>query len=208
VTGPTADRPGRPTVAGVGTLAVEAGLLLDTLASRLADLRQRTSDSGSAADGRPVAADHRPGPDRAADSHPGPVDGAPAGSAQSESASPASPSPGPNCLAWCPVCRGAELLNGDRAQLAAQLLDTAALLVGTLRALIPDTLLPDAGHHHHSNVPAAEGPGDNWGVRNGSGGDHRADNDSGADSGTHFGTDSGAGPGAGTAAGVQRIEIR
>lgn len=53
--------------------------------------------------------------------------------------SPAAPSPSEHtCVGWCPICRGAELLRGDRTEISDRLLDTAILLVGTLRSLMPE----------------------------------------------------------------------
>ena len=53
-------------------------------------------------------------------------------------------------MGWCPICRSAELLRGDRPEVAEKLVDTALLVVATLRSLIP---APAAG----SPAPAAAG---------------------------------------------------
>ena len=43
------------------------------------------------------------------------------------------------CVGWCPICRGAELLRGDQGEISERLLDTALLVIGTLRSLIPES---------------------------------------------------------------------
>ena len=41
------------------------------------------------------------------------------------------------CLGWCPICRSAELLKGERPELTQKFLDAALLVITTLRSLIP-----------------------------------------------------------------------
>lgn len=79
----------------VGSLADEAGQLIDAVTSRLQQLK---------ADGAAVES------------------------------GPASPHA---CVGWCPVCRGAELLRGDRSDISEKLVDTALVVLTTLRSLIP-----------------------------------------------------------------------
>ncbi len=121
----------------LGTLAQEAGQLLDVLSVRLARMR---------AEHRNPASDHGAGPaaSHPADEHPAgdqpaneqPPAGRPAADQPAAGAAAGHPTDATACLAWCPVCRGAELLRGDRPELAEKLLDTAAVIVGTLRSLI------------------------------------------------------------------------
>ncbi len=42
-----------------------------------------------------------------------------------------------SCLGWCPICRSADLLKGDRSETTQKLVDAALLVVTTLRSLIP-----------------------------------------------------------------------
>ncbi len=42
-----------------------------------------------------------------------------------------------SCVGWCPICRSAELLKGDRSETTQKLVDAALLVVTTLRSLIP-----------------------------------------------------------------------
>ena len=53
---------------------------------------------------------------------------------------PADPHPADStagCVGWCPICRSADLLKGDRSETTQKLLDAALLVVTTLRSLIP-----------------------------------------------------------------------
>lgn len=95
-------------------MAEEAGQLLDVVAARLAKIRQ---------DGLPEAA--QPSPDD--------TSGHTATASQANS---------PTCVGWCPICRSADLLRGDRPELTQKLVDSALLLVTTLRSLIPTSAEP------------------------------------------------------------------
>lgn len=107
---------------GVGPLAVEAALLLDVVADRLAALKP-DPDAGPAGepagerppDGRP------PGPDGRCPE---------CGSL-----------PGASCTA-CPLCRFLAMLRGERPETTARLVDGALLIVRTLRSLIPEAPAP------------------------------------------------------------------
>jgi hypothetical protein len=44
---------------------------------------------------------------------------------------------GQPCVGWCPICRSAELLKGERPELTQKFVDAALLVVTTLRSLIP-----------------------------------------------------------------------
>lgn len=92
----------------VGSLADEAGQLIDVVSARLTRLR---------AEGAAV----EPGPPS---SH--------------------------TCVGWCPICRGAEVLRGDRPEISEKLVDTALLVLATLRSLIPEPPAAPAG----DGVPA------------------------------------------------------
>ena len=51
------------------------------------------------------------------------------------------------CVGWCPICRSAELLKGERPELTQKFVDAALLVVTTLRSLIPPpapTQAPDS----------------------------------------------------------------
>lgn len=87
----------------IGSLADEAGQLIDAVAAKLTSLK--------AAAGEPVIATE-----------------------ESEAVS----GPAHTCLGWCPICRGADLLRGDRPEMSEKLLDTALLLLTALRSLIPE----------------------------------------------------------------------
>jgi hypothetical protein len=53
---------------------------------------------------------------------------------------PADPHPADStagCVGWCPICRSADLLKGDRSETTQKLVDAALLVVTTLRSLIP-----------------------------------------------------------------------
>lgn len=91
----TTPGPGRPT----GSLADEAGQLIDAVAARLAVMKVGVAAAG-------------PGPAETDAVH--------------------------TCLGWCPVCRGAELLRGDRPELSDKLIDTALVVLDALRTLLPD----------------------------------------------------------------------
>lgn len=49
------------------------------------------------------------------------------------------------CVGWCPVCRSADLLRGERPEVAGKLVDSAMVVVAALRSLLPVTPAgPDA----------------------------------------------------------------
>ena len=100
----------------VGALADEAGQLLDAVAQRLEKMK------AARADGVFHGGDEFHGGDGAAAPPP---------------AAEAAPTEH-TCVGWCPICRGAELLRGDRTEISDRLLDTAILVVGTLRSLMPE----------------------------------------------------------------------
>ncbi|SDP23767.1 hypothetical protein SAMN04515671_3369 [Nakamurella panacisegetis] len=95
----------------VGALADEAGQLLDAVAARLDRMKAVRVEAGAEVGDGPTA----PEPPAA-------------GTPPTEHA----------CVGWCPICRGAELLRGDRTEISDRLLDTAILVVSTLRSLVPD----------------------------------------------------------------------
>jgi hypothetical protein len=116
----------------VGSLASEAGQLLDAITARLEQFRTAVGSPVDATE--PVTE---------------PVE------RQSESTH--------SCVGWCPICRTAEVVNGDRAETAGKLADAAILLVGTLRSLLPDHTGPttgpaDTGPHDGSTADEQEGP--------------------------------------------------
>jgi len=142
--------PGGPNPPGptVGPLALEAALLLDVVADRLAALKpdpagpttptRPTAAAGPTAPGEPVG-EQPPGgqpPDglggAAADGHPlGPDGRCPeCGSV-----------PGASCTA-CPLCRFLAMLRGERPETTAKLVDGALLIVRALRSLIPEAPPP------------------------------------------------------------------
>lgn len=41
------------------------------------------------------------------------------------------------CVGWCPVCRSADLLRGERPEVAGKLVDSAIVVVSALRSLLP-----------------------------------------------------------------------
>lgn len=113
----------------VGPLVEEAAQLLDAVASRLTGMRAKPV--------APVA-----GPDQAP---PTATSGPPVAGNHA-------------CLDWCPICRGAELLGGDRSEVTDKLLDTALLVVSTLRSLIPEPPgAPGASGPDDTNPPAPTG---------------------------------------------------
>ena len=107
----------------VGALADEAAQLLDALAVRLAQVRQTVGAHDSAATAG--AAAPQTAPDDAAPAAAGPGDD------------------GLQCVGWCPVCRSADLLRGDRPEVAGKLVESAIVVVQALRSLLPAT--PAAG---------------------------------------------------------------
>lgn len=117
----------------------EAGQLLDAVAARLTGLRTLDAADGAGA-ARPARAAGPVG-DSAE-----PISGESAEPTTGESAEhnssaqhpePADGAPPQPCVGWCPICRTAELLQGDRPEMTAKLVDAALLVVTTLRSLLP-----------------------------------------------------------------------
>lgn len=131
----------------VGSLAGEAGQLLDALSARLIRF---TSDEARA-ERRPDAAGPTdpPATDPVAPDPETPK--APA--AEHIAAEHPAAQTHLSCVGWCPLCRSAELLNRDGSEVAEKLADAALLLITTLRSLLPEP----AG-------PAASGPEPQAGV--------------------------------------------
>jgi hypothetical protein len=48
------------------------------------------------------------------------------------------------CVGWCPICRSAELLKGERPELTQKFVDAALLVITTLRSLIPPSAPTEA----------------------------------------------------------------
>ncbi len=132
----------------VGSLAGEAGQLLDALSARL--IRFTSDEAG--AERRSDAADPTdpPAPDPEAPEAPAAEAPAAEASAAEQIATeqiateqiPAQQHL--SCVGWCPVCRSAELLKGDRSEVAEKLADAALLLITTLRSLLPEPAEPAA----------------------------------------------------------------
>jgi len=137
----------------VGSLAGEAGQLLDALSARLIRF---TSDEARA-ERRSDAADPTdpPAPDPEAPEAPAAEQIATEQIATEQIATeqiateqiaieqvPAQQHL--SCVGWCPVCRSAELLKGDRSEVAEKLTDAALLLITTLRSLLPEPAEPAA----------------------------------------------------------------
>ncbi len=132
----------------VGSLAGEAGQLLDALSARLIRF---TSDEARA-ERRSDAADPTdpPAPDPEAPEAPAAEQIATEQIATEQIATeqiaieqvPAQQHL--SCVGWCPVCRSAELLKGDRSEVAEKLADVALLLITTLRSLLPEPAEPAA----------------------------------------------------------------
>ena len=132
--GPDENRPGAEAgPPAVGPLAVEAALLLDVVADRLAALKPDRAEAAPAS--TPSDAGLPPN-DR--------TSGERAGSAAS--GGPPGPDgrcpecgsvPGASCTA-CPVCRLLAMLRGERPETTAKLVDGALLIVRALRSLIPE----------------------------------------------------------------------
>lgn len=112
--------------APAGSLAAEAAQLLDVLAQRLGQLRDRQSGGGDGTSGHPAAGSGAPqaeSPPNGAD-HPGPC---------------------PQCghdpathvtCSGCPLCATLALLRGERPEAAAKLADGALAIVQVLRGLL------------------------------------------------------------------------
>lgn len=121
MTNPTGDSDGPDSTHGhaghgsgptVGPLAVEAGLLLDAIAERLASMRESVA-AGSASD-------------------------ATSGITLVNGRCPECGSiPGASCAA-CPLCRLLALIRGERPEATAKLVDGALLIVRTLRSMLPE----------------------------------------------------------------------
>lgn len=62
------------------------------------------------------------------------------------------------CIDWCPICRGADLLRGDRSETSEKLVDTALVVLGTLRSLIPESSATTTAGGSQT-TDAADGPG-------------------------------------------------
>ena len=133
--GPSSGAPG--SLPPVGSLAAEAAQLLDALAARLAQVRVTVGDhapGGSSWTGEP-------GSDL--------VDGQPVGvhpaaarpdaAGQPDAAADTDAAGHRQCVGWCPVCRSADLLRGERPEVAGKLVDSAIVVVSALRSLLPAT---------------------------------------------------------------------
>ncbi|MET3805000.1 hypothetical protein ABIB25_002000 [Nakamurella sp. UYEF19] len=121
--------PEHPAHPAVGPLADEAAQLLDAVAARLSTMRARPVATSAEP---PLAPTETTPQDRPGELHP--------------------------CLGWCPICRGAELMRGDRSEVTEKLLDTALLVVTTLRSLIPEQpAAPEASGPDDTNPPAPSG---------------------------------------------------
>lgn len=124
---------GGPTGAGrpaAGDLADEAAQLLDALSVRLHQVRITVGTHESVVS-TPVA------------DAPGEADDEPAAGHV-------------RCVGWCPVCRGADLLRGERPEVAVKLVDSAIVVIGALRSLLPATpagAAPAAGPSGDSEPP-------------------------------------------------------
>ena len=94
----------------VGGLAEEAAQLLDALAVRLAQVRITVGDHAAA--GESATDDQLGHGPETVTSH-------------------------LQCVGWCPVCRSADLLRGERPEVAGRLVDSAIVVVGALRSLLP-----------------------------------------------------------------------
>lgn len=140
MTGARADDEGAP---AVGPLALEAALLLDVVADRLAALRPDAT--GVAPTPQPPRTDGRPGPGRP----PGPDEACPECGAV----------PGASCTA-CPLCRLLAVLRGERPESTAKLVDGALLIVRTLRSMIPDIPAADPAATAGEGAAAGHGAGD------------------------------------------------
>lgn len=138
--------PGAPSGAAggpppVGGLADEAAQLLDAFAARLALIRLTVGDDKP---GERVPGERPPGSVAPDDGDPVIVDAAePAGSHH-------------QCVGWCPVCRSADLLRGERPEVAGKLVDSAIVMVNALRSLLPAVPAADQSASHPSR--AASGP--------------------------------------------------
>lgn len=128
----------------VGPLAVEAALLLDVVADRLAALKpgpgragpeSGSATAGSGPTGGPGAAGRPLGPDGRCPE---------CGSV-----------PGASCTA-CPLCRFLAVLRGERPETTAKLVDGALLIVRTLRSMIPEA--PDPATHTGDGGPGGPPP--------------------------------------------------
>lgn len=146
--GPGPNPGGAPTV---GPLAVEAALLLDVVADRLAALKPDPTDRTDRTDRTEPTAPTGAGP---VSTPPGPVPGGdPAGGPGPEYASAGRPPgpdgrcpecgsvPGASCTA-CPLCRFLAMLRGERPETTAKLVDGALLIVRALRSMIPEVPTP------------------------------------------------------------------
>lgn len=100
------------TAPAVGNLADEAAQLLDALSARLDQVRI-TVGAHESVDSPPTAADAASQTEPAADHL--------------------------QCVGWCPVCRGADLLRGERPEVAGKLVDSAIVVINALRSLLPAT---------------------------------------------------------------------
>lgn len=127
----------------VGSLAGEAGQLLDALSARL--IRFTSDEAG--AERRSDAADPTDpsAPDPEAPEAPAAEASAAEQIATEQIATEQIPAQQHfSCVGWCPVCRSAELLKGDRSEVAEKLADAALLLITTLRSLLPEPAEPAA----------------------------------------------------------------
>jgi hypothetical protein len=133
----------------IGGLAEEAAQLLDAVAARLALVRLTMGDGEPADAGQADArqADKPPTDAQAADAPTG-TDGQHVGaSGRSGPAATDHPEPATRhaqCVGWCPVCRSADLLRGERPEVAGKLLDSAMVVVSALRSLLP--AVPSTAH--------------------------------------------------------------
>jgi hypothetical protein len=113
--------PGTGSGPAIGSLADEAGQLIDAVTARLTRLKAEAAVIGPGAAGSATEAVH-------------------------------------TCVGWCPICRGADILRGDRSEISEKLVDTALLVLTTLRSLVPEP--PSASTADGSpNTEPADRPG-------------------------------------------------
>ena len=129
----------------VGALAEEAAQLLDALAVRLAQVRLTVGAHESAPTHEATVPDRTAARGGAA-RHSAAPDGATHDAATDDGGTAGTAAPADDrvqCVGWCPVCRSADLLRGDRPEVAGKLVDSAIVVVHALRSLLPAT--PAAG---------------------------------------------------------------
>lgn len=123
-----------PSTPAVGPLAVEAALLLDVVADRLAALKPDTPATAAPGPAAQATTDST-GPRFEQTEQTDPAGGRPLGP---DGRCPECGSvPGASCTA-CPLCRFLAILRGERPETTAKLVDGALLIVRALRTMIPD----------------------------------------------------------------------